>query len=400
MLIMATTVTTANLTSNVNLTVNFTDYGMPSTPTYIVVCATVFYVMIFAFGVLGNLLVCLVVSQRRDMKNSTNYFLVNLSVADLLVLLVCSPSALIEIYSKEIWYLGKFMCKMVPYLENTVAAGSTLTIIAISLERYYAICCPLKAQYTCTRMRTIKIVLVIWVLSSALCVPFIVMTHYGDSVYVDGSTVKTCMTLIGQTWERIYFVALWCLCFPIPFIILIALYATISCTLVSDAALIGMKNDPSSESNYRSRRQVVLMLSAVVACFFTCLLPFRIVSLWLVFVSGETLMSLGLENYLNLMVFVRVMFFLNSAINPIVYNAMSTKFRKGFAGVLDCRCLLRSGKRNEMYYTSSRAWNFNSFRTSSMRSTAVSGSKQSPSRTSGHSCAMMNEHIQIETSGF
>lgn len=46
------------------------------------------------------------------MRNSTNIFLTNLSIADLLVLLVCTPTVLVEVNSRpETWVLGHDMCK-------------------------------------------------------------------------------------------------------------------------------------------------------------------------------------------------------------------------------------------------------------------------------------------------
>ncbi|GLG99388.1 Octopamine receptor, partial [Gryllus bimaculatus] len=77
-------------------------------------------------------------------------------------------------------------------------------------------------------------------------------------------------------------------------------------------------------------RQVVVMLGAVVACFFVCLLPFRALTLWIVSVPKESLQALGFERYFNILSFCRAMTYLNSAVNPILYNLMSSKFRAGF----------------------------------------------------------------------
>ncbi len=52
-----------------------------------------------------------IVLWNRDMRNATNVFLLNLSVADLLVVLICMPSALAEFYTKDVWYLGPVMCE-------------------------------------------------------------------------------------------------------------------------------------------------------------------------------------------------------------------------------------------------------------------------------------------------
>lgn len=70
------------------------------------------YAFIFAIGFFGNALVILVAyCSRRAQQNSTHYCLVNLSVADLLLIIVCMPSAVLDLFSKEVWYLGYFLCK-------------------------------------------------------------------------------------------------------------------------------------------------------------------------------------------------------------------------------------------------------------------------------------------------
>lgn len=81
-------------------------------PSYIRVVSTFFCVLVLVVGVLGNLLVPLVLLRNKDMRNSTNFFLLNLSLADLMVLIVCLPSALYELHSPpEVWLLGKNMCE-------------------------------------------------------------------------------------------------------------------------------------------------------------------------------------------------------------------------------------------------------------------------------------------------
>ena len=49
----------------------------------------------------------------------TNYFLVNLSVADLLVTTICMPIAMSQAIT-SIWFYGLFMCKFSAYLQGKV----------------------------------------------------------------------------------------------------------------------------------------------------------------------------------------------------------------------------------------------------------------------------------------
>jgi len=84
----------------------------PSFPSYIRTTSTLLCGIILFIGIVGNILVPIVVWRNKELRSSTNIFLVNLSLADLLILLVCMPPVLIELHSKpEVWVLGATMCK-------------------------------------------------------------------------------------------------------------------------------------------------------------------------------------------------------------------------------------------------------------------------------------------------
>ncbi len=84
---------------------------VPEPPFYILLCVSIFYIVIFLTGAIGNILVIFVVFRNGEMRTSTNYFLVNLSIADLFVIVICMPTAFIDLHAKDIWYLGAAMCK-------------------------------------------------------------------------------------------------------------------------------------------------------------------------------------------------------------------------------------------------------------------------------------------------
>lgn len=88
--------------------------------------------------------------------------------------------------------------------------------------------------------------------------------------------------------------------------------------------------------NTRARKQVILMLGTVVLCFFLCLMPYRALTLWIIMTPAEWYDDVSPEKWYNILYFSRVMLYINSAINPILYNLMSSKFRIGFCKVCIC----------------------------------------------------------------
>ncbi|XP_064551219.1 growth hormone secretagogue receptor type 1 isoform X2 [Drosophila montana] len=305
---------------------------LPQIPSYIRTTAMFFCIIIMLLGVIGNVMVPIVIVKTKDMRNSTNIFLTNLSIADLLVLLVCTPTVLVEVNTRpETWVLGHEMCKAVPFVELTVAHASVLTILAISFERYYAICEPLKAGYVCTKARAILICVLAWGIAALFTSPILWVAEYKLVEYIDGSSVPVCLTqAIGVSTVGFFLMTI-SVFFVLPFLMLVVLYGIIARNLVSSQSAMLRARPTKPELSLKARKQVVLMLGAVVLSFFVCLLPFRVLTLWIILSTEQTLHDMGLVRYYSLLYFCRIMLYLNSAMNPILYNLMSTKFRKGFA---------------------------------------------------------------------
>ena len=99
------------LASNESKTENINSTAHPYIPVYLYVLVSLFNVCIFVFGLIGNVLVVLVIVKVRNMRTSTNLFLLSLSVADMMVLLFCQPAALMEFFAKDRWMIGTAMCK-------------------------------------------------------------------------------------------------------------------------------------------------------------------------------------------------------------------------------------------------------------------------------------------------
>ncbi|ELU04429.1 hypothetical protein CAPTEDRAFT_63132, partial [Capitella teleta] len=307
--------------------------------TYIYVTVTFFYLIVFVFGVIGNIIVIYVICALKDMRTPTNIFLLNLCFADLLVIIVCMPSSLVEFHTHDVWYLGSFMCKLTPFLEHSVSHTSSLTILAISFERYYAICSPLEVLYSCTKRRSLIIISVVWVCGLASALPMIFFTFTVEAAHSMYGDVDICVTPIEGVLRISYVLSTISAFFIIPCAILVVLYAMICRRLIGDANPDQQRSPMPLAHNPRAqhtRRQIIYMLITIIILFFVCLLPFRVVTLWAIFSDKSEQAELGLEGTLNLFSFARVMFYLNSAGNPILYNIMSTKFREACRRALSC----------------------------------------------------------------
>ncbi|XP_013416497.1 QRFP-like peptide receptor [Lingula anatina] len=223
-----------NYSSQLNETCSKLDNATtPENPLYVLIYVSIFYSVIFLCGVAGNGLVLFVLWRNKDMRNSTNLLLANLSIADLFVLLVCMPTAIAEFYCKEVWYLGEAMCKLIPFLETVVIHASMLSILVISVERYYAICKPLHADQRCTTRKTGKILVGIWICAISVTTPFFAIAKERDA-WLGDTPVKVCSTSIDEYWKKIYIVTVNVVLYATPGLLLIIIYAMICRSLMAD----------------------------------------------------------------------------------------------------------------------------------------------------------------------
>ena len=110
---------------------------------YLFITQIICYCVISFVGTLANVVICVGLSRGR--LKTSEYFILNLAIADLLVCAIGIPLDIYENYS-ESWPYGAFLCHVIYPSQTLLILISILTLMGMSLERHRAICSPLKQR--------------------------------------------------------------------------------------------------------------------------------------------------------------------------------------------------------------------------------------------------------------
>uniref|UniRef100_A0A4W6CST0 Gastrin/cholecystokinin type B receptor n=1 Tax=Lates calcarifer TaxID=8187 RepID=A0A4W6CST0_LATCA len=324
----------------------------------------VLYSLIFLLSVLGNSLIIAVLVRNRRMRTVTNLFLLSLSVSDLMVSLVCIPFTLIPNLMRD-FIFGTGICKLVMYFMGVSVSVSTFNLVAISLERYSAICNPLTSRTWQTKSHAAKVITATWVASFIMMLPYPISSTLKPFTRVNNSTGHMCRLvwpndIIQQSW----YVSLLLLLFLIPGIVMMTAYGLISMELYR-----GIKFELSNRKSSRDRQcstgsikpgdsdgcymqpskkksitsstgnfRVIRMLLVIVFLFFLCWTPVFVVNAWQAFDRRSAYRLTGAP-----ISFIHLLSYTSACVNPIIYCFMNKRFRQGMLATFSCcSCFRRS----------------------------------------------------------
>ncbi|XP_078701046.1 neuropeptide S receptor-like [Branchiostoma floridae x Branchiostoma belcheri] len=123
--------------------------------------------VLFAFIVVGNSLVLLVMWMERHKKTRMNFFIMNLALADLGAGLFNVLPDIVHRLTVE-WIAGDFMCKLIKYIQGGVLYGSTYVLVALSVDRYDAIIHPMRFAHD---RKSKAMICVAWGLAALFSIP-------------------------------------------------------------------------------------------------------------------------------------------------------------------------------------------------------------------------------------
>ncbi|XP_027621457.1 D(3) dopamine receptor isoform X1 [Tupaia chinensis] len=126
--------------------------------------------------VFGNGLVCVAVLREKALQTTTNYLVVSLAVADLLVATLVMPWVVYLEVTGGVWTFSRVCCDVFVTLDVMMCTASILNLCAISIDRYTAVVMPVHYQQSTGQSSCRRVALMItavWVLAFAVSCPLL-----------------------------------------------------------------------------------------------------------------------------------------------------------------------------------------------------------------------------------
>ncbi|KAM9847076.1 adenosine receptor A2b [Aulostomus maculatus] len=321
-------------------------------------------VVIALLSISGNILVCWAVAINTTLKNATNYFLVSLAVADILVGVLAIPFAIT--ISIGI-YLDFYGCLFLACFVLVLTQSSIFSLLAIAIDRYLAVKIPLRYNELMTGKAAREVIAILWILSFIIgLIPFfgwnkkyISCTKNSSRLYnttnvVDGlrgggellwsCELKCFFESVVDMHYMVYFNFF--VCVLLPLLIMLGIYVKIFTVARKQLRQIELKCVGNGDSHHHGRLQreirAAKSLSIIVGLFAICWLPVHIL-------NCLTLFYEGLDKPDIIMYVAIILSHANSAVNPIIYAYRIQDFRNTFRKILAQHFLCR---KEEMYLSS------------------------------------------------
>ena len=311
------------------------------------ILVTVAMPIIFIIGVIGNVSVIVVFLRVKTMRTVTNHYLINLAIADLLFFLAAVPQFWI-LYATSVVFadykeISRPYCKLTMFATDVGIIVSGLTVILVTLERYVAICWPHKFKQLSTRPRAILVCGLIWLFTSLYKIPTIVFADLykfnliwpNGTIYEDYPKSKVeCSYCLPRSYKHCNSFRLsltvdqFLLLMVIP--VTMVLYTLIVLQLQRLTKTSSLRGSAGSSST-RMKKQVVRMLIVTITVYIICITPFRLLNLFDIYKH-----NLPPDITWILVNTARIMMYTNSAVNPIIYNIMSDRYRHAFRETFLC----------------------------------------------------------------
>ena len=287
--------------------------------------------LVVLFGVIGNFLLAVtIIKCPRLRTKSINIFIVNLSISNMINLIMVAPLVTLDNLS-EFFVLGNIGCKIMRVSEYLFFIVPMLSILVISIDRFLAIRFPFRdLKYN---KLALSLCAVIWVIAMTVSgVKY--YTQVFNTIHFKDREVYVCASTWMQeekdhAWQnqRIYMFTLVSLVFNIPLAGLIVFYSCMIINMKSFYAKMGIRDAVHQQNISNIAKMVITVLTTTIVCW----LP--LVIYWIKKYAPSSYNSepgeqfLRTENRSTMNFVCHALVFLYSALQPPIYFATGTKLR-------------------------------------------------------------------------
>ncbi|KAM9798363.1 uncharacterized protein ACB057_009431 [Neosynchiropus ocellatus] len=281
--------------------------------------------------VLGNLLVIVSIVYFKQLHSPTNYLILSLAVADLLVGIIVYPLTL-HFSQTSCFFRDELLCSVRSVMDVSLCTSSILNLCCISFDRYYSVCQPLMYRAKMTDHVVVVMIAVNWVASFLVGV-FVTTVGFGS--HCEGLCVISVFArLLGLV-----------IAFYLPMTVMLCIYLKIFMVAHKQVRSIQITIVKTSNSVVsRMERKATKTLAIVMGTFLFCWLPF--------FLSTTILEITPVSLPLPLIDFLSWFALSNSTLNPFIYGFFYSWFRSAFRMIIAGK-LLKGDFRNSKLSSSS-----------------------------------------------
>ena len=300
--------------------------------------------IVTAFGLLFNGLFLYILLCVQEMRTMTFFFLANLAICDMAVLLISLVRTVMSYINSPIEWHGfafnsEIACAAALIGGYLFEYCSTLMIFITTLDRFLAICKPFAYRSFASQKNGIKLVVSCWVISTLFAVfeadysrKEVVCLQWPEDDAFAGypTTVEVCA---GRTW--------WAPLVTVSFDVCLFTFVAVSCCVFSINILINLKKKMSETPQKRNtftvrkiRQQVAQMVVTNTLIFLLLLTPFQLFSVdWIAYhTTGVGIFPHWLVVILPTI--TSTLRSLNSTINPVIYSVMCQRVRGALVEIL------------------------------------------------------------------
>ncbi|XP_060075605.1 thyrotropin-releasing hormone receptor-like [Ylistrum balloti] len=315
--------------------------------------------LVVALGLTGNIL-SIIVLTHRSMRTSTNCYLATLAIFDMLYLLMS-----FSLSFKHYGDLGdarvyKYWFPVARVLTDICGNVSVCLTVTFTVERYIAVCLPMRGHVICTpeRARIIALLVVLFAIVSTS--PEFFEWEVSEKIVNNVTIVEVIDTELGKsnTYQLGYY---WYIAVMFTFVPLfciwtfnsILIYTVWKATMLRRRMTHVVSNRTHGERQQGDQQKITLMLISVGIVFIVCQIPSAFLIIFHTYLNNaEIVLSKAERNSMKIAGNVtNLLLLLNAAINFMLYSVMSTKFRRVFLRVVCRPCYGKKKKFNCTEYS-------------------------------------------------